>query len=84
MIDSQAPRPADHLPTPEEFSAAFGVGGDPHSIHAIDACGVTLAAVQGLHEQVQELDSEICALREGLAQARVELADARQRRKNQG
>ncbi len=44
-----------HLgPMAQDFYAAFGVGADDRHITAIDADGVALAAIQGLHETVLE------------------------------
>jgi hypothetical protein len=51
-------------PVAEEFRAAFGLGHDDQYITTIDADGVALAAIQGLHQIVQEKDCEIAELRE--------------------
>jgi hypothetical protein len=61
-------------PTAEDFHAAFGLGGSDRHIGTIDADGVALAAIQGLHEIVQEKDCEIEELRERnrLLEARLE------------
>ncbi|NQT94662.1 MAG: hypothetical protein HQ559_18040 [Lentisphaerae bacterium] len=77
MTDSEAKRPAQNLPNAMKFAASFGVGDDSGNIHPVDICGVTLAAVQGLHEQVLELDSEISDLRRELAEVRSDLAGAK-------
>ncbi len=47
----------------QDFSAAFGVGEKETMITTIDADGVALAAIQGLHEIVKEKDAEIDAVR---------------------
>ena len=53
-----------HLgPVAQDFRAAFGLGGDEHSITTIDADGVALAAIQGLYEIVQEKKCEVEELR---------------------
>jgi hypothetical protein len=39
----------------QNFRAAFGVGKDDKHIDMIDANGVTMAAIQGLYQQNQEL-----------------------------
>jgi hypothetical protein len=53
-----------HLgPTSEDFSAAFGLGRDDQTIDTIDAAGVSLAAIQGLHDMVRRQDAEIAELR---------------------
>lgn len=46
-------------PMAQDFYAAFGVGEDEKHITTIDADGVALAAIQGLHQLVQEKDREI-------------------------
>jgi hypothetical protein len=48
----------------EDFQAAFGVGADDKSIGTVDADGVALAAIQGLHEVVEAQQAEITELRE--------------------
>ncbi len=50
-------------PTAQDFYAAFGVGHDDRYIPTIDADGVALAAIQGLHQIVQEKDCEITELK---------------------
>jgi hypothetical protein len=53
-----------HLgPTAQDFQAAFGVGTDDRHIATVDADGVALAAIQGLHQVVQEKDREIRSLK---------------------
>jgi hypothetical protein len=46
----------------EDFQAAFGLG-DGKSISTVDAQGVAMAAIQGLHDMVLERDSQIEELR---------------------
>ncbi|OAN42826.1 hypothetical protein A6A03_03670 [Chloroflexus islandicus] len=41
-------------PTVQDFYAAFGVGADDTHIATVDADGVALAAIQGLHQVAQE------------------------------
>lgn len=50
-------------PMAQDFAAAFNVGTDDRSIHAVDANGVALAAIQALHQMVQAKDVEINRLR---------------------
>ena len=51
-----------HLgPTAEEFAAAFSLGASDKAIGTVDANGVALAAIQGIHELVQEKDAQIAA-----------------------
>ena len=61
----KAERPAvRHIgPMAQDFAAAFGVGGDPTRIHAVDASGVALAAIQGLYQLVQAQTAELRELR---------------------
>ncbi|NQT84940.1 tail fiber domain-containing protein [bacterium] len=52
-----------HLgPMAQDFYAAFGLGEDDKHIGTVDADGVALAAIQGLHEIVQEKDARISSL----------------------
>ncbi|MCO6436652.1 MAG: tail fiber domain-containing protein [Phycisphaerae bacterium] len=50
-------------PVAQDFYAAFGTGEDDRYIGTIDADGVALAAIQGLHEVVQQKDEAIRAQR---------------------
>lgn len=53
-----------HLgPTAQDFHAAFGLGQSDKTIGAVDADGVTLAAIQGLNALLNEQREEIRALR---------------------
>ena len=55
-------------PMAQDFSAAFGVGEKETMITTIDADGVALAAIQGLHEIVKEQQERIAALEKKLAE----------------
>jgi len=46
-------------PTAQDFYAAFSLGDSDKAIATIDADGVALAAIQGLHKTIQEKDAEI-------------------------
>ncbi len=48
-------------PMAQDFRAAFGLGHNDTTIHTVDADGVALAAIQGLHRLVQEKDAKIDA-----------------------
>lgn len=48
-------------PTAQDFRSAFGVGEDERHISTLDADGVALAAIQGLHQLLQERDAELKA-----------------------
>lgn len=47
----------------QDFFAAFGVGETDTRLSTIDADGVALAAIQCLHQLVQQKDCEIAELR---------------------
>jgi len=66
-------RTPGRLPDPEAFTKAFGVGADPKKIDPVDACGVALAAVQGLQERMLEQNRELARVQADLAQARARL-----------
>jgi trimeric autotransporter adhesin len=46
-------------PMAQDFYAAFGLGADETSISTVDADGVALAAVQGLHAEVEALQASV-------------------------
>ena len=50
-------------PVAQDFHAAFGTGHDERHIATVDADGVALAAIQGLHALVQERDADVSRLR---------------------
>ena len=54
-------------PMAQDVFGAFGVGEKETMITTIDADGIALAAIQGLHELVQEKDCEIAELEMRLA-----------------
>lgn len=67
-----------HLgPMAEDFAAAFGLGEDDRSISTVDAAGVALAAIQGLHERLRQKECDIEALRTELASLRATIAAER-------
>ena len=49
-------------PMAQDFHKAFGLGGSDKSIATVDADGVALAAIQGLHQIVKDKDAKISAL----------------------
>lgn len=61
-------------PMAQDFKAAFNLGEDDRHIGAGDGIGVALAAIKGLHEIVQEKDSEISRLRAELTSMKKELS----------
>ena len=53
-----------HLgPMAQDFFAAFGIGPDDQHIATVDADGVALAAIQGLHQKLEETRAENAALK---------------------
>lgn len=58
------------VPAPEKFADAFGVGSKRSSIAALDACGVVLAAVKGLHLRTEKRADELRALRREIEELR--------------
>ena len=54
-------------PMAQDFHKAFGLGGSDKSIATVDADGVALAAIQGLHQIVKDKDAKIGALEKKLA-----------------
>jgi hypothetical protein len=64
----------------QDFHAAFGLGSDDKSISTLDTDGVTLAAIKGLIEEIDdqdrilsERDAQIGRLEESLRQVREQL-----------
>jgi hypothetical protein len=56
-----------HLgPMAQDFRAAFGLGQDDKTIATVDAGGVALAAIQGLHQLMKDKDAKIAALKKKL------------------
>lgn len=59
---------ARHIgPMAQDFHAAFGLGGSDRHIGMVDADGVALAAIQGLHAEIEERDARIAELEARLA-----------------
>lgn len=54
-------------PMAQDFHAAFGLGDDDRRINALDADGVALAAIQGLHQELQEEKARNAQLEKRLA-----------------
>ena len=51
-------------PMSQDFRALFGLGQDDVTISTVDSAGVALAAIQGLHQLVQEQQAALEVLRE--------------------
>jgi general secretion pathway protein D len=58
-------------PMAQDFKAAFKIGGDDKSIAIVDASGIALAAIKGLNEKNEKLESQIKQ-----ASAQLEAKDA--------
>ncbi|MFD3728925.1 tail fiber domain-containing protein [Streptomyces sp. NPDC058671] len=57
-----------HLgPMAQDWQATFGLSADGRSIPGVDATGVLLVAIQALHRQVRQLQTEVARLRDGSA-----------------
>ena len=70
-VESPAVR---HLgPMAQDFYAAFALGGDDKSISTIDPAGVSLAAIQGLYQIIQEKDQRITRIEQEKDRQIVEL-----------
>ena len=49
-----------HLgPVAQDFHAAFGLGSDDKSIAVVDADGVALAAIKGLHKKLEQQETHL-------------------------
>lgn len=69
-----------HLgPTAQDFHAAFGLGTNDRRISTVDADGVSLSAIQGLHEMLQEKSQRIASLEASNAELlkRLEILEGR-------
>lgn len=64
-------------PMAQDFHAAFGVGPDDQHIATVDADGVALAAIQGLHRKVEEQAAALRARDERIARLETELAEVK-------
>ena len=64
-----------HLgPMAQDFAAAFGLGADDRHIFTLDATGVALAAIQGLHDLVRAQEARLGMLERELTALRGETA----------
>ena len=69
------PEETRHLgPMAQDFHAAFGLGESDTAISTVDADGVALAAIQGLHckleDQLKQKDAEIAELKKSMVELR--------------
>lgn len=63
-------------PMAQDFAAAFSVGDNDTSIHAVDLHGVTIAAIQAIYSQLQQRDAEVEKLRAELQTLKQQLEPA--------
>ena len=60
---NEEPEGVRHLgPMAHDFRAVFGIGSDDRTYHAVDAHGVSLAAIQALAQQLEKDEQRISAL----------------------
>lgn len=72
-------RQVRHLgPTSQDFRAAFGLGPNDKTIATVDADGVALAAIQGLHQLIEEKDRKVERLTAEIEGQRLALARQRE------
>lgn len=64
-------------PMAQDFYAAFGVGENNTHITTVDADGVALAAIQGLHQVVRDKDAQITGLQIQVSSLQSQNADLR-------
>ena len=60
-------------PIAQDFYAVFQVGADDKYISTVDADGIALAAVQGLHQEIQDKNAKIEAQQSQLEALEVRL-----------
>jgi len=72
---SEAPEVRHLGPVAQDFYSTFSLGQDDRHISTIDANGVALAAVQGLHRVVQKRDARLATLTEHIETLAKELDD---------
>ena len=71
---------ARHIgPTAQDFSAAFGLGTDDKHISMVDADGVALAAIQGLHQMIKQKDARLRAQASKISAIERELATIKEK-----
>lgn len=67
-------------PVAQDFHAAFDLGSDDKTIATGDETGVALAAIQGLHQLVQEKDARIDALEQTIEELKAAVSALTARR----
>jgi hypothetical protein len=61
-------------PVAQDFHATFGLGDKDTVIHGVNADGVALAAIQGLHAELKDRDATIAELKSRLSAGDQKLA----------
>lgn len=70
------PQSERHIgPMAEDFHAAFGVGSDEKTLSVSDATGVALAAIKGLHQELEAKNEQIGSLERRLQELERLLGD---------
>ena len=73
------PESVRHIgPMAQDFRAAFNLGKDDKTLHTVDAQGVTMAAIQGLHRLSLEQQAQIQMLQEKLKQQQKQITALKQ------
>ncbi|MBM4467192.1 MAG: hypothetical protein FJ014_16835, partial [Chloroflexi bacterium] len=72
---SQDPAVRHIGPMAQDFYAAFSLGEDDEHISTVDADGVTLAAIQGLYQLLQEKEAQVASLSSQVASQQAEIDD---------
>jgi len=73
------PESVRHIgPMAQDFRAAFNLGKDDKTLHTVDAQGVTMAAIQGLHRLSLEQQAQIQILQEKLKQQQKQITALKQ------
>jgi len=72
---SQKPAVRHIGPMAQDFHEAFGVGVSDRFIGTLDADGVALAAIQGVHQLIQDKDEEIARLQARLSRLEATLME---------
>jgi hypothetical protein len=75
----QAPSIRHIGPQAEDFYTAFSLGEDERHISTIDADGVALAAIQGLHQMVKEQEDQMIAQQRKIVTLELEKAMQQER-----
>src|SRR5262249_11428245 len=66
-------------PMAQDFAAAFGLGENDTTISTVDAQGVALAAIQGLHSLVKDQQAQLDQLRTENSAQQAQIADLQAR-----